>query len=355
MGNRKIKNNIMLLCCTLFLVAALMQMGVAAGEVKEMIGAGATFPYPLYSKWFDVYNKETGIKINYQSIGSGGGIQQLQNEIVDFGASDAFLSEEEMKAFKAEVLHIPTAIGGVAVIYNVDDPKLKIKLTGDLLAKIYLGEIKFWNDAALQKANPDVKLPKLPIIVTHRSEGSGTTSIFTEYLEKVSPTWKGKVGSGKSVSWPCGIGGKGNEGVAGLIKQMKGTIGYGTTIYASENKLSYCSIQNKSGNFVYPTLISVSASAKGNVPTDLRVSITDTDAKDGYPISGFTWLLINKEQNYGKRSKAQAQATVKFAKWAISDAQQYNESLLYSKIPDNVSKMAMDLVNSMTYNGEKLN
>jgi len=321
--------------------------------VKELLGAGASFPYPLYSKWFDVYAKEFGIKVNYQSIGSGGGIRQLMNKTVDFGASDAYLSEEEKKNFDNEVLHIPTAIGAVVVIYNLDISQ-QLKLTPEILSNIFLGKIKNWQDNRIKEINPQVEFPNKPIIVVHRSDGSGTTFIFTDYLAKVSKDWKEKVGAAKSVKWPLGIGGKGNEGVAGSVKQLQGSIGYVELIYAEKNKLKYASIKNKAGNFIIPTIKSVTEAADVKLPDDLRVSITNTSASEGYPISGFTWLLVFKEQGYSNRTLEKGKTIKELIYWCITDAQQYNESLMYAPLPSLAKEMAMKLVDSITYKGKPI-
>ena len=247
---------------------------------------------------FDVYNKETGVKVNYQSIGSGGGIRQLINKTVDFGGSDAIMSDKELAEASAPILHIPTCAGAVVMTYNLSgNPQLKF--TPDIIADIFLGKINKWNDRRLAEVNPGVKLPDMNITVVHRSDGSGTTFIFSGYLSKVSSEWKEKVGSGTSLNWPAGLGGKGNPGVAGLVQQTPGSIGYVELIYALQNKMPYGTVKNKKGNFVTATLASTSKAADTNLPDDMKVMLTDTDAPDGYPISGFTWILVYKEQNYG--------------------------------------------------------
>ena len=338
----------------LLIVSLFISSGLSAREpVKEMTGAGASFPYPLYSKWFNVYAKTHGVEVNYQSIGSGGGIRQLQNRTVDFGASDAFLTKKDQEKFKKDVLHIPTALGGVSVVYNMDTEE-KIKLTPDIVSDIFLGKIKTWRNKRIKAINPEINLPNLPIIVVHRSDGSGTTFIFTDYLSKVSDEWKNKVGAGKSVRWPSGIGGKGNEGVAGSVKNLPGSIGYVEVIYAEKNDLNYALIKNKSGNFVAPTLQSISQAADVELPEDMRVSITNTDADKGYPISGFTWLLVFQEQHYNERALEQAKAVKSLLVWALTDAQQYNEKLLYAQLPTAAKKKAMKLVQSMTFKGEPI-
>ena len=266
----------------------------------ELIGAGATFPYPLYSKMFDVYNKEYGVKVNYQAIGSGGGIRQLINKTVDFGGSDAIMSDKELAEASAPVLHIPTCAGAVVVTYNLSgNPQLRF--TPDVIADIFLGKINKWNDHRISAINPGMKLPDMNITVVHRSDGSGTTFIFSDYLSKVSGEWKEKVGAGTSLNWPAGLGGKGNPGVAGLVQQTPGSIGYVELIYALQNKMPYGTVKNKKGKFVTATIASTSLAADTNLPDDMKVSLTDTDAPEGYPISGFTWILVYKEQNYAEK------------------------------------------------------
>ncbi len=330
-----------------------LTISFAQEKVNELIGAGASFPYPLYSKWFEVYARDYGVKVNYQSIGSGGGIRQLLSKTVDFGASDAFLSEEEQKKFDGEILHIPTALGAVAVIYNLDI-STQLKLTPEVLSDIFLGKITKWHDEKITKLNPGVDIPDAQIIVVHRSDGSGTTFIFTDYLCKVSPEWKEKIGQGKSVNWTTGLGGKGNEGVAGTVKQIPGSIGYAEVIYAEKNDLNYATIKNKAGKFVAPSIKSISEAANVELPDDLRVSITDTAAADGYPISGFTWLLVYKNQDYAGRSMEKARAVKKLLHWSITDAQKYNETLLYAPLPDAAEEKALKLLESITYGFQKV-
>jgi phosphate transport system substrate-binding protein len=308
----------------------------------KLNGAGATFPYVIYSKWFDVYHQKTGIEFNYQSIGSGGGIKQVIEGTVDFGASDAPMSEEQMKQVKekqgTDILHIPTVMGAVVVTYNLPGVSKGLKITPDVLADIYLGKITKWNDSRIAANNKGVKLPDEAIFVTHRSDGSGTTNIFTGYLSKVSNSWKSKVGQGTSVNWPVGLGGKGNEGVAGLVKQTEGSIGYVELAYAEKNSLPYAALKNKAGNFVLPTFDAVSAAAAGyikNMPADLRVEITDADGKDSYPIAGFTWLLIYQNM----KDKTKAKAIVDFLKWAVTDGEKYAKELYYAPLPKEVVKL----------------
>ena len=308
----------------------------------KLNGAGATFPYVIYSKWFDEYHKMTGIEFNYQSIGSGGGIKQVIEGTVDFGASDAPMKDEQIKQVKekqgTDILHIPTVMGAVVVTYNVKGLGKGLKLTPDILADIFLGKITKWNDSRITKINSGMKLPDEPIFVAHRSDGSGTTNIFTGYLTKVSKSWADKVGQGTSVKWPVGLGGKGNEGVAGIVKQTDGSIGYVELAYAEKNNLPYASLKNKAGNFVMPTFDAVSAAAAGfinDMPADLRVEITNADGKDSYPISGFTWLLIYKDM----KNKEKAKAIVNFLKWAVTDGEKYAKELYYAPLPKEVVEL----------------
>ncbi|HPO51088.1 MAG TPA: phosphate ABC transporter substrate-binding protein PstS, partial [Spirochaetota bacterium] len=261
----------------------------------ELLGSGATFPLPVYQKMFNEYNKLTGAKVNYQGIGSGGGVKQITEKTVDFGATDAFLSDKELSKVGAEIVHIPVCLGAVVLSYNIPGAP-KLRLTSELISDIFLGKITKWNDEKIAKENPEAKLPDLAISVISRSDGSGTTFVFTDYLSKASKEWNEKVGMGKSVTWPVGISGKGNPGVAGLISQVSGSIGYIELIYAVQNKMSYADIKNKSGNYITPSLESTSKAAAIDIPDDTRVSITDTDASDGYPISSLTWIILYKEQ-----------------------------------------------------------
>ena len=322
--------------------------GAMAAETVLINGAGATFPYPIYSKWFSDYNKaHPEVQINYQSIGSGGGIKQITERTVDFGASDAPMSTEEMQKAPG-IQHIPTILGAVVIIYNV--PGLKeLKLTPETVAAIFLGRITKWNDPALTRENAGVKLPDLAITVAHRSDGSGTTAVFTDYLAKVSPDWKAGPGAGKSVNWPSGLGGKGNEGVTGLVKQTEGAIGYVELAYANQNKLSMAQLKNRSGSFVQPSLASVSAAAaKVEIPDDYRVSITDAEGKDAWPISAFTYLLVYKDQANG----AKGDALLKFIWWAVHDGQKSAPSLDYAPLPQSAISKVERTLKSMTVHGK---
>ena len=305
----------------------------AAGGTLLLNAAGATFPYPIYSKWFSVYQTaHSGVQINYQSIGSGGGIRQLQSGTVDFGASDVPLTDEQAAGFKFKVLHFPTVLGAVVPTYNVSGVSTDLNFSQKALAGIYLGTITRWNDPEIAKANPGVKLPGDDIVVVHRSEGSGTTFIFTDFLSKVNEQWKSKVGAGASVNWPVGLGGKGNEGVTGLIKQTPGAIGYVELIYALQTGTPFGKVQNAAGKFVKADLAGVTAAAASrakDMPADFRVSIANAPGAMAYPISSFTWLLIPAQiPDAGKR-----EAIKGFLAWMLTDGQGYNEGLSYAKLP----------------------
>jgi phosphate transport system substrate-binding protein len=298
-------------------------------------GAGATFPYPMYSKWFSEYNKlHSDVQINYQSIGSGGGIRQVLNGTVDFGASDGPMSDEQLAQAKTKILHIPTVLGAVVPAYNVPGISGEIKFTPEALAGIFLGKVQKWNDAAITQANPGVNFPDKPIIVIYRSDGSGTTFIFTDYLSKISKDWSNTVGKGTSVKWQIGMGGKGNEGVAGQIRQLQGSIGYVELVYAVENKITYGSIKNAAGNFVKASLdgVTEAAASSPKMPADFRVSITNAPGKTAYPISSFTWLLIPVQAKDPKKGKIIAD----FLDWMASDGQKMTSQLSYAPLPQNV-------------------
>lgn len=326
----------------------------SSGSENTLLGAGSTFVYPLFSKQFSEYNKQTGLKINYQSIGSGGGILQLTNKTVDFGDSDAPLNEEQAQKMNVPVLHIPMCSGAVVISYNLPQVKDTLKLTPEVLAEIFLGKITKWNDAKIASLNNGAQLPASAIVIAHRSDGSGTSNIFTDYLSKVSEEWKSKVGKGSSVNWPAGLGGKGNEGVAGLVKQTPGAIGYIELAYAIQNKMAFAKIRNKSGNFITPTIASTSAAGNIQLPADAKVFLTNTDAAEGYPISGFTWALIYKEQNYSKRSQARATNLVKLLWWNIHEGQQYCEPLHYAPLSPAAVSVAEAILKSATYEGKSL-
>jgi phosphate transport system substrate-binding protein len=310
--------------------------GTAFAETN-LNGAGATFPNPIYSKWFNEYHKQhPDVAINYQSIGSGGGIKQLQSGTVDFGASDGPMSDEQLSQTPFKVFHIPTVLGAVVPTYNIPGVNTELKFSGDVLADIFLGNIKKWNDPKLAKDNPGVKFPDSDIVVVHRSDGSGTTYIFTDYLSKVSPAWKDKVGKGTAVSWPAGLGGKGNEGVAGMVKQTEGSIGYVELIYALSNKMPYGSVKNAAGKFVKASLDSTTAAAASvkDMPDDFRVSITNAPGANAYPIASFTWLLVPVDWKDANKEKA----FVNFLNWMVDQGQTMTQSLDYAPLPKNVAQ-----------------
>ncbi len=327
--------------------------GTSMAGSKELTGAGATFPYPLYSRIFSEYYRAHGVKVNYQAIGSGGGIRQLMAKIVDFGASDAYVDDNGLKKFSAPIVHIPMTAGAVVLSYNLPgNPKLK--LTPSIISGIFLGKITRWDDPEIAKANPDIKLPKLNILVIHRSDGSGTTFIFSDYLSKISNEWQKKVGRGKALKWPVGLGAKGNAGVAGMIKQIPGAIGYVELIYALNNHMSYAAIQNRSGNFVEPSINSVSAAADIELPDDMRVSLTDTSAEQGYPIAGFTWVLVYKDLKNGGLSKDKAQELINLLWWMTHQGQRYASPLHYAPLSKVAQRKAEAIIRSIVYNGRPL-
>jgi phosphate transport system substrate-binding protein len=328
--------------------------GGAAGNATAVTGAGSSFDNPLFSKMFASYYDSTKIQINYQSVGSGAGISQLTNKTVDFGASDAPMNGKQDTAAGAQVLHIPITAGAVVISYNLPDVKDTLKFTPDIIANIYLGKITKWNDAAIAAANPGVKLPSTTIVVAHRSDGSGTTAIFTSYLSKVSAEWQTKVGYGAAVNWLVGLGGKGNEGVSGLVKQTPGGIGYIELAYAIQNSISYATVQNKSGNFIVPSIESVTAAANITIPADGKVLLTNTDAPDGYPIAGFSWVLLYKEQSYGNRTQAQAAQLVQLVNWMIHTGQKYSADLHYAPLSNAAVTVGENILKSATFNGQSI-
>lgn len=328
--------------------------GSFAGEAKALNGAGATFPAALYSKWFNEYEKVTSVQVNYQSIGSGGGIKSIQDGTVDFGATDGPMSDEQLAAAGGgEVLHVPAALGAVVPTYNVPElADATLKFSSDSLAGIFLGEITRWNDPRIAADNPGVSFPNREIVVVHRSDGSGTTFIWVDYLAAVSPKWAQTVGRGTSVNWPTGLGGRGNEGVAGEVKQNPYSIGYVELIYAIQNKLGVGHVKNKAGRYVEPGLASVTAAAAataGSVAPDLRVSIVDAPGDASYPIAGFTWLLAYKNQT----DRAKAVAVTRMLWWATHDAQKYTSDLGYAPLPDDIVRRAEAMINSVTVLGQK--
>ncbi len=321
-------------CLVALTAAALLAHLPSTGRAEDLLitGAGATFPFPLYSKWFSDFQKaDPTTKINYQSIGSGGGIRQLQEKTVDFGASDAPMTDEQMAKSPAPVVHLPMVLGAVVITYSLPDFNSDVKISPELLSDMFLGKITNWNDPRISSLNPTLKFPNKPLLIVHRSDGSGTTAIFTDYLAKVSPEWKEKVGSGAAVKWPTGLGGKGNEGVTGIIKQTPGAIGYTELTYALANQMPVASLKNQSGEFVKPSVESVTAAAAGSVkviPEDFRVSITNSVGKGAYPISGFTYILVFQTMKNPK-----AQAFKKFLDWSMGEGQKSAPSLHYSPLP----------------------
>ena len=328
------------------LIGLAIALGLSASASAQMMinGAGATFPYPIYSKWFDEYTKvDPSVRFNYQSIGSGGGQKQIMAQTVDFGASDGPMSDENLSKAPGKILHIPTVAGADVVAYNLPaNPSLKFD--GETIAGIFLGQIKKWNDPKIAATNPGVKLPDTDIVVVHRSDGSGTTYIWTDYLSKVSPEWKQKVGTNTSVSWPTGIGGKGNEGVAGQIKQTPGALGYVELIYAVQNKMPFAEVKNSAGKFVKPTIESITAAlATAEIPDDFRFSITNAPGPDAYPISGATWLLVYEQQKDAGKGKK----LVEFLKWAAKDGEKMAKDLEYAPLPDDLQARVLKRIDEI--------
>jgi phosphate transport system substrate-binding protein len=324
----------------LFLCVALALPAVAQTTLN---GAGATFPYPIYSKWFSEYHKaHSDVQVNYQSIGSGGGIRQVLAGTVDFGASDGPMTDEQLGQAKVKILHVPTVLGAVVPAYNIPGVTGEVKFTAEALAGIFLGKITTWNDKALTAANPGVNFPNQPIVVIHRSDGSGTSYIFTDYLSKVSSEWKNGPGKGTSVKWPVGLGGKGNEGVAGMIRQMEGSIGYVELIYALQNKITYGSVKNVAGEFVKASLESVTTAAASvkSMPADFRVSITNAPGKAAYPISSFTWLLIPTKSEDPNKGKIIAD----LLNWCATDGQKLTAGLSYAPLPESVVERVKEAI-----------
>jgi len=326
----------------------------ASAQDNTLLGAGSSFVYPLFSKIFAEYGKTHDVKVNYQSIGSGGGILQLTNKTVDFGGSDAPLNPEQAKKIGVPVLHIPMASGATVVIYNVPGVAASLKLSGKDLADIYLGKITNWNSPYIADANKGVKLPDMPIVVVHRSDGSGTSFIFTDFLTKVNEEWAKKVGKATAVNWPAGLGGKGSEGVAGLVKQTPGAIGYVELAYAIQNKMTFASIQNKSGKYIVPTLASTTLASNVALPANAEVSLTNTDNPNGYPIASFTWALIYKEQKYNDRSDARAKEVLELLWYNIHEGQKNCEPLNYAPLSKSAVKVAEKILKSATYDGKAI-
>src|SRR5271170_3372002 len=327
---------------TILLISAVLTLGAIVWAQNPLLinGAGATFPNPIYSKWFDTYHQKNGnVQFNYQPVGSGAGIKQMTDGTVDFGATDGPMNDEQIKVYESKrgstILHFPTVLGAVVPTYNIPGVTGALNFTPEALAGIYLGKITKWNDPAIAGPNPGAKLPAQDIVVVHRSDGSGTTYIWTDYLSKVNDEWKGKVNKSTSVNWPVGLGGKGNEGVTGLVKQTPNAIGYVELIYAAQNNVTYGAVKNSSGTFVKADLASVTAAAAGaakSMPADFRVSITNAPGATAYPVSSFTWLLIPAQiQDAGKRDAIKG-----FLAWMLEDGQGYNEALAYAKLPKTV-------------------
>lgn len=327
--------------------------GSGSGSVS-LQGAGATFPNPLYQKWVSEYGKvHPNVRLDYQSIGSGGGIKQLKEQTVDFGASDAPMTDDDLKSAPGEILHIPTVLGAVVVTYNLEGLKQPLRFSPDVIADIFLGKIKKWNDAKIAADNPGVTLPSNDITVVHRSDSSGTSAVFTDYLSKVSAEWKEKVGAGIAPSWPTGIGGKGNEGVTGQVKNTPNTIGYVELAYALKNNLPVAQVKNASGNFIAPSIDAVTAAASGsaaNMPEDLRVSITNAAGPQAYPISSYTYILVYKNQKDATKGKT----LVDFLWWGIHDGENFAKELQYAPLPADIVKKAETKINSVTANGATL-
>ena len=329
------------------LVTGVALLACVVDAQSTINGAGATFPYPIYSKWFAEYNKlKSNVQINYQSIGSGGGIRQLTNQTVFFGATDGPMTPEQMQGAPGKILHLPTVLGAVVPVYNLPGTSGEIKFNGPVLADLFLGKITKWTDPAIAKLNSGVTLPATDITVVHRSDGSGTSYIWVDYLAKVSPEWLKKVGVNTSVNWPVGLGGKGNEGVSGLVQQTPGSLGYVELIYALQNKIAYGSVQNAEGEFVRATIQAVTAAAGAAVksmPKDFRVSITNAPGKGVYPISSFTWILLYENP----KDKAQSKVMVDFMKWALTDGQKFAGDLGYAPLPAEVVKLEMDALTTI--------
>lgn len=320
----------------------------------SLTAAGATFPLPFYNMAFEIYTKNTEILLTYGGIGSGGGIRSLKDKVVDFGATDAFLNQKEEAEFSSPIVHIPTCIGAVVIAYNLAGIE-GLKLSNQNLIDIFMGKITKWNDAQLKATNPGLKLPDMNISVVHRSDGSGTTYIFSDYMSKISANWEQSVGRGKSLQWPIGMGAKGNPGVAGTIQQTVGAIGYIGSEFAFSQKIAFAQIENSAGKYIAPSLESITASAQGEIPSDTKVMLTNSSNPNAYPISGFTWLILYKDQNYGGRSKAQAEETVKFLSWIIeNEAQTMAQQVNYAALPEKAVKTAKEILKTVVYNGEPL-
>jgi len=323
-------------------------------ENVSITAAGATFPLPFYNLAIKNYTSSSGTQLTYGGVGSGGGIRSLKDKVVDFGATDAFLNKDQEAEMPAEIVHIPTCIGAVVIAYSLPGVE-DLNLSNENLQDIFMGKITNWNDPGLQASNPGIALPDLALTVVHRSDGSGTTYIFSDFMSKISAQWESEVGRGKSLLWPVGIGGKGNPGVAGTIKQTEGAIGYIGSEFAFAQDIQVAKVENSSGAFVKPSLASISAAAKGDIPADTKVMLTCSTDPDAYPISGFTWLILYKEQAYDGRTRAQAEATLKFISWIIEkDAQALAQQVNYAPLPEKAVAQARELLASVVYDGQAL-
>ena len=353
--------NLALFVIAVFILGACSNTSSNKGEEKSTSGkkvtltaAGATFPMPYYNMVFKAYTGETGTLLTYGGIGSGGGIRSLTDKVVDFGATDAYLDDAKLADMPADVVHIPTVLGAVVIAYNLPGVD-GLKLSNELLEKIFMGDIKKWNDPLIAANNEGLALPDKDIVFIHRSDGSGTTYIFSDFMSKISQKWADNVGKGKSLQWPVGMGAKGNPGVAGTIKQTEGAIGYIGSEYAFAQKIQTAKVQNSAGNYIEPSIESVSAAAKGEIPADTRIMLTNSDDPNSYPISGFTWIILYKEQNYDGRTKDQAMGTVTFLDWLVSaDAQGQAEKVHYAPLPVAAAEKAKTILRSVTYGGETL-
>ncbi len=353
MNMKKIFQSVMTLAIAVAMAACGGNSKSGAREAQELAGAGATFPLPFYNVVFEQFGQVNGDLVAYGGIGSGGGVRNLRDKIVDFAGSDAYLTDKEMAGMPA-VVHVPTCMGAVVLAYNLDGVK-DLNLSGEVIADIFAGKIRMWNDEHLAALNPNVKLPSEAIIPVYRSDGSGTTFVFTDYLAKVSTNWAEKYGAGKSVNFPSGQAAKGNPGVAGVIKQTRNSIGYVGSEYAFAQKIPFARIMNRQGELILPSPASISAAASGEIPSDTRCSITDSDASGAYPISTFTWIIVYKEQNYSGRSKEQAVATLDLLKYILSDeAQRITSEVHYAPLPAKAKELGMANLKTVTYDGASI-
>jgi len=342
------------ICIVLVVILSCQNKKKTSSKEVSLAGAGATFPMPFYNQVISDYSSKTGVKISYGGIGSGGGIKSLKDKVVDFGATDAFLTDQQAAELTAPIAHIPTCLGAVVVAFNLPGID-SLKLKNDVLAKIFLGEINKWNDSQIKTDNPDTNLPDMKISVIYRSDGSGTTFIFSDYMSKISQKWASGPGTGKSLNWPTGMGAKGNPGVAGTIKQTAGSVGYIGSEYAFSQKIPFVLLQNKAGNFIKPSVESVSAAAQGDIPADTRVMLTNSDNANAYPISAFTWIILYKEQAYNGRSLQQATETLKFLQWLIgADGQAIAPKVDYAPLPEKAASLANNILKTVTYQGKAI-